>query len=107
MTELASTTPVSQPSAQEFFKGVLSILEQQFKSLTPTEVKVSGPSLVNFFSWLEQNPSAVLNPVVIGPKLMILKISLLSDQTTVATDLVQSTAKDMVTLLQTMMKQTG
>lgn len=104
-----STTPATTGSspnlAQQLFQGLLNIAKTEIEALTPEELKVCGPDIISFFQWLEQNPTAVGNPVAFGPKLMALKMSLLAAQSTVASDLVKSTAAQMVTLFQNMLNQ--
>lgn len=95
----------NQNPAQELFNGLLNIAKTQIEALTPEEIKVCGPDIISFFQFIQQNPTAVGNPMVIGPKLMALKMSLLAAQSTVATNLVQSTAGDMVKLFQSMLTQ--
>lgn len=90
---------------QEFFNGLVQTAKTEIEALAPEELKVCGPDIVSFFQWLEANPTAVTNPVVFGPKIMALKMSLLAAQNTVATNLVQSTASQMVTLFQNMLAQ--
>lgn len=98
-------TPNTQPSFQEFFNGIITTLTNAFKNLTKDETLACGPAFVAFFTWLEANPTAPLNPIAIGPKLMILKLQLLSAQSTVASEEVQSVSKEFVTLFNTMITQ--
>ena len=75
-------TVSNEPTVSELFKGIISDLEKAFANLTVDETKACAPAFISFFTWLEANPGAVMNPVAIGPKLMILKLSLLSAQST-------------------------
>ena len=98
------TTP-TEPTVSELLKGIITDLEKSFANLTVDETKSCAPAFISFFTWLEANPGAVMNPVAIGPKLMILKLSLLSAQSTVATEEVKSLSGNFVTLFQTMLTQ--
>ena len=91
--------------AQELFNGLVNTAKTEIEALTPEEIKVCGPEIISFFQFIQANPTAVGNPVVFGPKVMALKMALLAAQTTVATNLVQSTAGQMVTLFQSMLNQ--
>ena len=66
------TTP-TEPTVSELLKGIITDLEKAFANLTVDETKACAPAFISFFTWLEANPGAVMNPVAIGPKLMILK----------------------------------
>ena len=98
-------TASNEPTVSELFKGIISDLQKAFANLTVDETKACAPSFISFFTWLEANPGSVMNPVAIGPKLMILKLSLLSAQSTVATEEVKSLSGNFVTLFQTMLNQ--
>jgi hypothetical protein len=98
------TTP-SEPTVSELLNGIITDLEKAFANLTVDETKACAPAFISFFTWLEANPGAVMNPVAIGPKLMILKLSLLSAQSTVTTEEVKSLSGNFVTLFQTMLTQ--
>ena len=98
-------TVSNEPTVSELFKGIITDLEKAFANLTVDETKSCAPAFISFFTWLEANPGAVMNPVAIGPKLMILKLSLLSAQSTVATEEVKSLSGNFVTLFQTMLNQ--
>ena len=68
--------------AQEFFGAVGNILKSLPSNLTEDELKAIGPDLQSFLTWVEQNPSEVLNPAVSGPKLLVLKAQVLAAQST-------------------------
>jgi hypothetical protein len=97
---------MSNPNpASELFNGLLTILEQEVKALTPDELKACAPALVSFFQWLAANPTAVGNPVAFVPKLAALKMTLLAAQGTVANELVVQASSQLAGLFQTLLSQ--
>lgn len=91
--------------SSEFFSAVGKIIESLPSNLTEDELKAVGPDLESFLTWVQQNPSAVLNPVVSGPKLLVLKAQVMAAQSTVASELIASAAGEMNSTLKMIMSQ--
>ena len=91
--------------AQEFFGAVGNILKSLPSNLTEDELKAIGPDLQSFLTWVEQNPSEVLNPAVSGPKLLVLKAQVLAAQSTVGSELIASAAAQMNATLTMILNQ--
>ncbi len=91
--------------AQEFFSTLGNILKSLPDTLTADELKAIGPDLESFLTWAQQNPGAVLNPVISGPKLMALKAQVIAAQGTVAQELIASAAGQMNATLKTILTE--
>lgn len=68
------------------------ILETQLSQLSSEEVAACNPAIQTFFTFLQQNPTAINNPATLTPALVSLEASLLAAQVTVESQIIKSIA---------------
>lgn len=84
---------------QDFFTGLLSVIKNQFMSLSNQELVAAAPSLTAFLTYFEQNPAAASNPLLWGPQVALLETSLLAVQGNLATSNVSQFATSLNALV--------
>lgn len=84
--------------ASTFFKGILTLLEKEIASLAPDELAAIKPSVVDFFTWVQDNPGSVTNPAIFMPKLLVLKAQIFAAQSTVSNEEIVGFAQGIISL---------